>query len=192
MSDRRASLELAGHGLEGVGRDLSLLYKFGPQGGRPLMARPLAGLLAAAARASGICRDIDLLAAVPSHGRRVRQRGFDAPHLLARGLARRLRLPGPARLLIRTDRQQPRSRSKQAFCPDGRFRLRRRAAQRIPGKTVLLLDDIFTTGTTLRECAQLLFHAGAGEVRGLVLARTPRRSMGSPQAVLFDRAGPIV
>ena len=48
------------------------------------------------------------------------------------------------------------------------------------GKRVLLLDDIVTTGETLRECARVLRDAGAAEVLALTLGRTRERKESSP------------
>ena len=49
--------------------------------------------------------------------------------------------------------------------------------EKIIGKTILLVDDIVTTGATLSECAQALKRAGANQVRALTLARTDLKSL---------------
>ena len=47
-----------------------------------------------------------------------------------------------------------------------------RGSNNIKGKTVILVDDVATTGNTMNECARILKKAGAGKVLGLTLART--------------------
>jgi predicted amidophosphoribosyltransferase len=162
---------------EDAGRELILLYKFGPHGGRRSLGRPLAALLAASLRVTGVGRDVDVVTAVPSHGSRVRERGFDAAWILACQAARRAGLSPPRALLWRLGGDAPRARAAlpDAPAPAPEFRLRRAARERIAGKRVLLVDDVYTTGETLRRCAGLLAGAGAAEVRATVLARTPRR-----------------
>ena len=137
-------------------------------------AGPLAALLAAAVRAVGIDRDVHVVTAVPSHRRRLRERGFDAAQLLASRVCRRLDLPPARSLLRRYGAAAPRARG----APRGRppFRLRRCARRLVAGRTVLLVDDVLTSGATVRACARLLADAGAAEVRVAILARTPLRS----------------
>jgi predicted amidophosphoribosyltransferase len=170
---------------EDAGRELILLYKFGPQGGRRSLGQPLAALLAASLRLTGIGRDIDLVTAVPSHGERIRERGFDAAWLLASRAARRVGLSPPRRLLRRPGGDAPRARPGPADAPAKapEFRLRRNSRERIAGRRILLIDDVHTTGETLRRCAGLLAGAGAAEVRAAVLARTPRRRFARPTAI---------
>ena len=163
---------------EEAGRDLIRLYKFSDQGGRLPLARPLAGLLAAALRAAAISLDIDLVVPVPSHRARRRDRGFDAAGHLARHVCAATGLPRPLALIRRRGRRGPRARADDGHRSD--YLLRPSAGRQVAGRTVLLLDDVCTTGATLRRCAGLLAEAGALEIRVAVLAFTPRRSFASP------------
>lgn len=161
-----------------AGRDLIRLYKFSDQGGRLPLARPLARLLAETLKTSAIALDIDLVVPVPSHRARVRDRGFDAAGRLARHASAAAGLPRPLALIRRRGRRGPRAgeddgtRSDYLLCPA--------APRQVAGRTILLLDDVCTTGATLRRCAGLLSAAGALEIRVAVLAFTPRRGFASP------------
>jgi len=163
---------------EEAGRDLVRLYKFSDQGGRLPLARPLAALLAAALQATAISLDIDLVVPVPSHRSRRRDRGFDAAGCLARHVCTASGLPRPLPLIKRRGRRGPRASADDGNRSD--YLLRPSSGHRVKGRTVLLLDDVCTTGATLRRCAGLLAGAGALEIRVAVLAFTPRRGFASP------------
>ena len=106
---------------------------------------------------------------VPLHRDRKRQRGFNQSTELARGL-----FPGKfagERLLVRsrhTASQAKLSRAERRKNVAGAFLVRR--SERVAVQEVVVLDDVFTTGATLNECARLLKNRGATAVLGVVLA----------------------
>lgn len=132
-----------------------------------LLARSLPGNL-----------NIDLLMPVPLHPNRLRQREFNQSLLLADRISPVLQRPVSYQNLIRTIDTDP-----QVMLPrSARLRnLRKafdlRAPQEVLGKRILLIDDVFTTGTTVNECAGVLLEAGALEVAVLALARSVDRGM---------------
>ncbi len=134
---------------------------------RPDLAAPLGDLLARRARAFE--GDVDIVAPVPLHPRRLAERGYNQASLLAATVARRLRVAFEPRLLSRvkhTPRQAELDRAARASNLGGAFAVR--AACR--GARVLLVDDVRTTGATLAACETALREAGAARVARLVLA----------------------
>jgi len=113
-----------------------------------------------------------VLIPVPTTGRRRGERGFDQGELLAREVERASGVPALA-LLRQTagDGQRGRSRSRRLEA-QGRFALR--SASLVRGLAVLLVDDVATTGATLRDCAATLERAGARVEGALVIARAER------------------
>lgn len=116
---------------------------------------------------------IDVAVAVPLHWSRQFQRGYNPAMEIGTRLARRLGVPFDRHLLSRTraTRLQPGLTTKQ------RFRNVRRAfavdsAYDLAGASVLLVDDILTTGATCSEIARVLKTAGAASVTVAVLARS--------------------
>jgi ComF family protein len=114
----------------------------------------------------------DLVAPVPMHWWRRLGRGFNSPDVLAQVLARALRVPWAAELLVRRRNTIPQMR----LAPKMRFQnlrgaLRLRADGAIAGRRVLLVDDILTTGATCSEAARVLKQADAAWVGVAVLAR---------------------
>ena len=132
----------------------------------------------AAARLAPVLRglDPDLVVAVPLHWWRRYRRGFNQAALLAASIARHHGLPIEARLLRRRRagrRQLGLSRRERLRSLAGCYAAR---GARLKGRTVLLVDDVTTTGATLEACARELLRAGAARVVGCVLARTARNA----------------
>ncbi|MCF6290474.1 MAG: ComF family protein [Desulfobacterales bacterium] len=114
----------------------------------------------------------DLIVPVPLHPRRLKERGFNQALLLARAFfpARRHRIV--AALLQRKRYTPPQTTlSGPARRKNVRSAFRVKAPAQLVGQTVLLVDDVYTTGATVDECARVLVRAGARKVEVLTLAR---------------------
>jgi ComF family protein len=112
----------------------------------------------------------DFVVPVPLHRQREKERGYNQADLIARPLARRLRLPYRAVLLVR---KRPRP-DKHILSLDERWESVRgafatRPGSRVDNLRVLLVDDVMTTGATLDACAKALREAGARSVIGLTI-----------------------
>lgn len=170
-SDCWLLLEPPGEGEEGVtagvlyndaARDLVLRFK---HGGRIALAPMLAGMInARLGRLEG-----DWLAVpVPLHRMRLWHRGFNQSALLARELAR---AAGCAVLVDGLLRKRPTpmlgglGREQREAALAGAIALNPARLDRLRGASVLLVDDVFTSGATTRACIAALRQAGAGEVR---------------------------
>lgn len=114
----------------------------------------------------------DLVVPVPLHVRRLRQRGFNQSAWLARSLAKEIRVPYAPTLLFKKDKTVPQTGlSKEERWTNVRnsFTVR---GDKVVGKKILLVDDVYTTGATLASCARVLKKAGAEEINAIVVART--------------------
>jgi ComF family protein len=110
---------------------------------------------------------------IPLHPLRERERGFNQAVIIARALAARVRLPFDDRSLIRTahtarHRAGMDARARRETVEDA-FEIRR--PRLIENETILLIDDVFTTGATASVCAKALREAGAKEIYVLTIAR---------------------
>jgi len=155
---------------EGPLRDLIHLFKYAKV---ETLAKPLARLLV---QALPLDERFDCIIAMPMHWRKRWQRGFNQAELLARPVARRygLRLSSNLKRRRYTKPQAGLSEAARRENLKGSFETRR--PEQLAGKRVLLVDDVFTTGATLRAAAAALKSAGAAHVSALTLARVDRRA----------------
>ncbi|MDV3455950.1 ComF family protein [Sphingomonas sp. HF-S4] len=149
-----------------VAREVALKLKYsGRLACAQTMARAMARLMPA---------DAELLVPVPLHRWRIWSRGFNQAALIAAALSRASGVPADAELLRRVKATPvlrglgPRGRAKAVA---GAFALADGARQKLAGKTVILVDDVHTSGATANACARLLKRGGAGKVILLCWAR---------------------
>jgi ComF family protein len=139
--------------------------------GRHKTAERLAIRLHASARCRSLLEASDVIVGVPLHPERERRRGFNQADLLAVALARGCGLP-VSRGLERT--RNTRSQTDLS-APDRRRNVLNAFAvgsdRALKDAAVVLVDDVTTTGATLRECAAALLAHGAREVRSITVAR---------------------
>lgn len=173
----------------GGARELLLRFKLGRQ---VHLASVLGNLLD---RALGDLEPpFDAFVPVPSHPRRARARPHGPVALLAREAAARWRVPVReqwlARVVLSTPQGDPRTRSRAANVR-GAFRatgVRALLAPRTPrALRIVLIDDVFTSGSTASECARVLRAAGA---RAVVVATVARGGLGRVLGAAQPAPGP--
>jgi ComF family protein len=113
----------------------------------------------------------DMVTSVPLAKKRLKERGFNQAELLAQVIGDGLNLPYQ-KTLLRTKETTPQFKLKKEERIknlDQAFTIITPAL--VQGKKILLIDDIYTTGTTLGECGKVLAIAGARQITGLTLAK---------------------
>jgi ComF family protein len=119
-----------------------------------------------------------LLIPVPLHKKRLRWRGFNQAELLALGISRHLNISMANNILIRPKHNLPQVNIKSS--PERKENIKQAFALKpgpaLPGqvlknKTIILVDDVCTTGATLEECALALRPLKPKQIWGLVVAR---------------------
>jgi len=148
--------------------------------GKIQLARPLGTLLFNAFSRYWDKKRIDIIVPVPLHERKLRIRGFNPPLLLVRNWPRIFAMlnghlpaiPVDRDILARKkwtapqtglDRKERLQNIKNAFVMND--------TSQIEGKKILLVDDVYTTGATVNECAKVLLKGGSKQVDVLTLAR---------------------
>lgn len=140
--------------------------------GDPGWAGALAALLRSTPQAAPALAAADWVLPIPLSRQRLQERGFNQALLLARLLA-----PGKvsADVLLRlqhTTAQSQLPRAQRLSNLSGALAIEPLRQPQLQGKTIVLIDDVMTTGATLHTAAQVLRQAGAAHITALVVART--------------------
>lgn len=150
---------------------LSAIHTFKYRG-RPDLGRALGQVLAAQVSHVLDFSTYTLIMPVPLHTRRLRERTFNQARVLAGAIARRYAVPLDYLSLKRHVYTKPQitlGKKDRRANVAGAFRVVR--PEKVAGQRILLVDDVYTTGSTLDECARILMKSGAGGVDVLTLAR---------------------
>ncbi|PRX38596.1 ComF family protein [Planifilum fimeticola] len=151
-------------------REIVALFKYR---GRERLARPLGRMMAESA--AGHDPLPDWITFVPLHPSRLKERGFNQAELLARIVSARLNRPLiPLLKRVRpTEPQSLRNRRERLVALRGAFALAedREVRTKIAGTRVLIVDDVYTTGSTLEECARILKEGEVKRVVSVTFAR---------------------
>ena len=146
------------------------LFKFEK---KKVLARHLIQLVNTYMPADYCVADYDFILPIPIHGKRLRERGFNQATLLAKGIARAESVPILTDILVRhrhTAAQSSLGMEARQENIIGAFEIRNPHV--IHNKRILIIDDVFTTGATVREAVNELWKADPAEVDVLTLART--------------------
>ena len=161
---------------------------------------PVANMLGArlAPQVAEICKRIGgevLVVPVPLHKSKRRERGFNQAQLLARATIRAVRRLEPAVVLQLAASVLERSRATKSQSGlsthqrrrnlRGAFFVSEKSAEKITGRDVLLIDDIYTTGATARACSRMLRNAGAARVWVATVARAQRDGVAHWDPTMF-------
>lgn len=117
--------------------------------------------------------DITLIVPVPSSKTRLKKRGYNHAELIAKELSRLTYIPYD-NILIRLNDMKTANLKKRERTDSVKDQFDFRKS--VFDETILLVDDICTTGATLRECAKVLMKAGAKEIFCFTVVRTDRKS----------------
>lgn len=118
-----------------------------------------------------IYRNCNVIVPVPLHTTRTRERGYNQAELLGKELSVELNIPLVSDALIRvraTPSQTKLPSEERATNVKDAFVVNKQRIELIKDKTILLVDDVLTTGATLNECARTLFKGDVKEVLGIV------------------------
>jgi ComF family protein len=155
---------------QGALRELIHLYKFGK---RRSLHRLFAELLVESKRRFILGHG--LIAPVPLTRERALERGYNQSFLVAKGIAERLSVAFYGEVLVRKGTSRPqsgiRTRRERLVNITDLIWVGKRSIHKVRGSSVLLFDDVFTTGATASECAKALKREGARSVDLLTIAR---------------------
>jgi len=121
-----------------------------------------------------IGRDIDLVLSIPMHPAKLLRREINPSHILAKLTAKRLGIRYSDKVLKKTKNTVPQTKLKRherITNVKGSFSIEKNRILELKRKNILLVDDLFTTGSTVNECSMILKETGSACIEVVTLAR---------------------
>jgi len=141
---------------------------------RRYVAYSLADMLAEHLKTEAFIEKIDIIVPVPLHWRREMVRTFNQSEIIASSVSKKLKIKYETNVIGRKRATKEQSRleiNERKKNLEGAFALSLVNRFKVAGKTILLIDDVMTTGTTLTECAKVLKKGNAKAIYGAVICR---------------------
>lgn len=151
-------------------RNLLINYKFNE---KAYLYKTFAQILLKSKNIYGFLKECDIIVPVPIHKNRKRQRGYNQSELIAKQLTKQVKnLKLEKQVLVKQKDIKPQSSlSKKERVENVRNAYKIENKEKIIGKKIILLDDIYTTGNTVNECSRILKEYGAKQINVLTIAR---------------------
>ena len=148
---------------EGQIRKLLIDYKFND---KPYLYKTFSKIILNSKTMTDFINNYEIIIPVPIHKKRLNSRGYNQSELLAREISRKLKnIKILNKLLIKTENNVAQSTlSKEERISNVKNIYKVRNDGLIKGKSIILLDDIYTTGNTVNECSRVLKENGAREI----------------------------
>ena len=143
--------------------------------GKSYLYKPLAHIMVDSIITFNLNQGIDYIYFIPSHKRKEAIRGYNQSELLASYISKELNIELSTNNLIKyrhTKEQNKLNKSGRIDNLKDAFKLKR--PEEVKGKSILLIDDIVTTGSTFMECAKVLKENGAREITALALTSSKK------------------
>ena len=150
-------------------RDILINYKFNQ---KSYLYNTLVKILTNQKNICEILKSYDIIIPVPIHKKRKLKRGYDQVYLIAKELGKYMDLEIDSNVLIKDVDNVPQSslnKIERIQNVKGVYKVKN--SQRIENKRIILFDDIYTTGSTVKECSEILEKSGAKEVLAVTIAK---------------------
>ena len=121
---------------------------------------------------SNFIKKYDIIIPVPVHNKRKKQRGYNQTELIARKISQQLNISCKTKILVKIKNTKPQStlnKEEREINAKAVYRLINKEI--LTNKKVLLMDDIYTTGSTVNECCHTLYEASPKTIGVITIAK---------------------
>lgn len=153
----------------GIIREMILSYKFKD---KSYLYKTFVEIIIKNKKICGFIEKYDIIISVPIHKKRMNKRGYNQSELIVKGIAKNLNINRERNVLYKVKNNKSQSLlTKKDRLTNTKNVYKILESSKIKDKKILLVDDIYTTGSTVNECSKMLKKAGASEVAVLTIAK---------------------